>query len=342
MHSADRFNDSLIKKKILLLGLFLPFCSYAEQPTGKLPVDWVDTQLGATHCRWFFYTPAALPFGMAKLAPTTNAYGSVGSWYPNGYDDRHTSIEGFAHLHEFQIGGIVTIPTVGPLKTVPGTQQNPDGGYRSRFSKSEESASPGYYRVTLADYGVRAELTATERVGYHRYTYPKADVARILFDIGHPQGESAKVVDTSVSYDPREHTVKGFVECYPKYAEVYGDKGNTVKSYFYARVPEKIVHHHGRRQFADRLLRAASHLPGKTLAALFRAPQGHSEGRHPETDHGLPAQPDMGHGRNASLDERQQTVTLFHQKQPKNADSRSVTRKIKRLPSENRRFSVFL
>ena len=66
-HSADRFNDSLMKKKILLLGLFLPFCSYAEQPTGKLPVDWVDTQLGATHCRWFFYTPAALPFGMAKL-----------------------------------------------------------------------------------------------------------------------------------------------------------------------------------------------------------------------------------------------------------------------------------
>lgn len=230
-----------MKKKILLLGLLLPFCSYAEQPTGKLPVDWVDTQLGATHCRWFFYTPAALPFGMAKLAPTTNAYGSVGSWYPNGYDDRHTSIEGFAHLHEFQIGGIVTIPTVGPLKTVPGTQQNPDGGYRSRFSKSEESASPGYYRVTLADYGVRAELTATERVGYHRYTYPKADVARILFDIGHPQGESAKVVDTSVSYDPREHAVKGFVECYPKYAEVYGDEGNTVKSYFYARVPEKIV-----------------------------------------------------------------------------------------------------
>lgn len=114
------------------------------KPAEKSPVDWVDTQLGATHCRWFFYTPAALPFGMVKLAPTTNAYGSAGSWLPNGYDDRHTSIEGFAHLHEFQIGGIVTIPTIGELKTLPGTLDNPDSGYRSRFEKSTEQAAPGF------------------------------------------------------------------------------------------------------------------------------------------------------------------------------------------------------
>ncbi len=218
-------------------------CSIASSCTcyiEKSPADWVDTQLGATHCRWFFYTPAALPFGMVKLAPTTNAYGSIGSWLPNGYDDRHRSIEGFAHLHEFQIGGIVAMPAVGTLHTVPGTLDDPDTGYRSRFDKATERATPGSYAVTLSDYQVKVELTATQRVGYHRYTYPQADTARILIDIGHPQGESAKVVDTYICYDPSAHVVKGFLECYPVYA-TFCDEGNTVKSYFYARLPEKVT-----------------------------------------------------------------------------------------------------
>lgn len=225
--------------KITITILFIISCFLSCTKAVKSPVDWVDTQLGATHCRWFYYTPAALPFGMAKLAPTTDAYGSIGSWLPNGYDDRHTSIEGFAHLHEFQIGGIVTMPVVGPLKTLPGTLDNPDSGYRSRFDKVTEQAVPGYYGVTLSDYNVKVELTATERVGYHRYTYPQADTARILFDIGHPQGESAKVVDTYICYEPSTHAIKGFLECYPVYATLC-DKGNTVKSYFYARLPEKV------------------------------------------------------------------------------------------------------
>lgn len=220
----------------LSMLFFLLSCTDAT----KMPVDWVDTQLGATHCRWFFYTPAALPFGMAKLAPTTDAYGSIGSWLPNGYDDRHTSIEGFAHLHEFQLGGIVTMPTVGTLKTLPETLDNPDIGYRSRFDKATEHATPGFYGVTLSDYDIKVELTATQRVGYHRYTYPQADTARILFDIGHPQGESAKVVDTYIRYEPSEHALKGFLECYPVYA-TFSDKGNTVKSYFYARLPQKVT-----------------------------------------------------------------------------------------------------
>lgn len=228
----------MMKKGVTLLSVLFVFLSCTE--TTKKPVDWVDTQLGATHCRWFFYTPAALPFGMAKLAPTTDAYGSMGSWLPNGYDDRHTSIEGFAHLHEFQIGGIITMPTVGSLKTLPGTLDHPDSGYRSRFDKTTEQATPGFYGVTLSDYDIKVELTATERVGYHRYTYPQADTARILFDIGHPQGESAKVVDTYICYEPSDHAVKGFLECYPVYA-TFCDKGNTVKSYFYARLPKDVT-----------------------------------------------------------------------------------------------------
>lgn len=227
-------------RKITLLLLCVMMWSACCTDRVKQAVDWVDVQIGATHCRWFFYTPAALPFGMAKLAPTTNAYGSMGSWLPCGYDDRHTSIEGFAHLHEFQIGGIVTMPTIGELKTLPGTLEQPDRGYRSRFDKSTETATPGFYKVTLADYGVQVELTATERVGYHRYTYPKSDSARILFDIGHPQGESAEVVDTQIHYDAAENAVSGFVECYPVYA-TFCDKENTVKSYFYAKLSKAVT-----------------------------------------------------------------------------------------------------
>ena len=155
---------------LVIVGFFVS-CSVENKPFN--PSAYVDPQIGSVHGRWFFYTPAALPFGMAKLAPHTNAAGSLGSWDPCGYDDRHTSIEGFGHFHEFQIGGVVFMPTVGELRTIPGKQDHPEGGYRSRFDKKSEHAEPGYYSVFLKDYGIRAELTATTRVGYHRYTFPR-------------------------------------------------------------------------------------------------------------------------------------------------------------------------
>ena len=144
------------------------------------PGEYVNPNLGSVHSRWFFYTPAAHPFGMAKLGPTTNAHlGNKAGWEATGYDDRHNSIEGFAHLHEFQIGGIVTMPMTGAVKTIAGDQEDPDSGYRSRFRKENEKAMPGYYSVLLDDYNVTAELTATPRVGFQRYTFPESDESHI-------------------------------------------------------------------------------------------------------------------------------------------------------------------
>ena len=98
-------------------------CSTSTSSTKAL-VDYVDPNIGTAHCRWFFYTPAAIPFGMAKLAPSTDAHlGNPGGWQAVGYDFRHTSIEGFANFHEFQVGGVVFAPTVGELQTVPGAAQ---------------------------------------------------------------------------------------------------------------------------------------------------------------------------------------------------------------------------
>ena len=195
---------------------------------------YVDPQIGSVHGRWFFYTPAARPFGMAKLAPHTNAYNSQGGWGPTGYDDRHTSIEGFGHFHEFQIGGLVFIPTVGPLQTVPGTLENPDSGYRSRFDKTRETAKTGYYSVFLEDYNVKAELTSTERVGYHRYTFPKSDKAHFIVDVGHKQGESSDVTEAYAKI-VNANEIEGYIETYPEYVK-FCDPGKRVKMYFVAKL----------------------------------------------------------------------------------------------------------
>ena len=123
--------------------------------------QWVDPNIGTAHSRWFFYTPAAVPFGMAKPAPATNAhYGNAHGWDAVGYDHRHESIEGFPNLHEFQIGGIVFMASTGTLKTIPGKLENPEEGYRSRFDRKDEVADPGYYSVILKDHRIKAELTA--------------------------------------------------------------------------------------------------------------------------------------------------------------------------------------
>lgn len=214
-------------------------CSTSTSSTKAL-VDYVDPNIGTAHCRWFFYTPAAIPFGMAKLAPSTDAHlGNPGGWQAVGYDFRHTSIEGFANFHEFQVGGVVFAPTVGELQTVPGELENPDGGYRSRFDKKDEVAAPGYYSVLLKDYGVKAELTAMKRVGFHRYTYPKTELANLIFDIGNKQGESGEVKDAEVQYF-EDGRVEGYVITSPVYVNIY-QKGADVRMYFSAVLNKKSV-----------------------------------------------------------------------------------------------------
>lgn len=216
------------------VGLFFFSCSNGES---KAPSDYVNPNIGTAHCRWFFYTPAAVPFGMAKLGPSTDAHlGNEHGWEAVGYDFRHTSIEGFANFHEFQIGGVVLAPSVGVLQTVPGSLENPDGGYRSRFDKEDEYATSGYYSVLLKDYGVKAELTATKRVGFHRYTFPESKESHIIFDIGNRQGESGAVKDAEVTLTP-DGRIEGYVITVPEYVKKY-QAGAEIVLYFSA-VPDK-------------------------------------------------------------------------------------------------------
>lgn len=225
---------TLFKKPVsLLLILSLPFGAFAQDV-----LSYVHPNIGTAHSRWFFYTPAALPHGMAKLAPSTNGhYGNASGWEAVGYDARHNSIEGFVQFHEWQVGGVSIMPATGELKVKPGTLENPDDGYRSRFNRKNEIAEPGYYKVLLDDYDITAELTATKRVGFHQYTFPKSDQARIIFDIGNVQGESGPVTDAAIRMTDDRH-FEGFVTTNPKYVQKY-DKGGRVSMYFWGEVSRK-------------------------------------------------------------------------------------------------------
>lgn len=223
-----------IKSALVLSALALSSLNIYAENLGR----YVKPNIGTAHCRWFFYTPAAMPFGMAKLGPSTNAhYGNNNGWEAVGYDARDNSIEGFACLHEFQVGGIVLAPTNGKLQTIPGKLENPDEGYRSRFDRKNEYATSGYYSVLLKDYNITTELTATKRVGFQRYKFPKSTQSHILFDIGNRQGESGKVMDAKVNY-LSDGRIEGYVITEPEYVKKF-QKGASIAMYFSAIVDKK-------------------------------------------------------------------------------------------------------
>ncbi len=142
---------------------------------------------------------ACAPFGAVQLSPDTEnvphnidgRYQGKTYEYCAGYQHHDTTIVGFSHTHlsgtgHSDLGDIMLMPTVGELHLTPGTADNPAAGYRSSFSHDTEVVRPGYYAVTLADYNINVELTATQRTGVHRYTYNNdADSTHIILDMDH-------------------------------------------------------------------------------------------------------------------------------------------------------------
>ena len=210
-------------------------CGSTEQAFVQDYTSFVEPRIGTAHCRYFHFAPGAMPFGMAKPGPATNAHlGNKDGWEATGYDYRDGSIEGFPCTHEFQVGGIVLMPACGELKTVPGAVDSDGEGYRSRFTHADEVATAGYYAVRLKDYGILAELTATPRVAFQRYTYPASAQSRILFDIGNRCGESGAVKDAFAEVRP-DGTVEGYVVTLPEYVKKY-QPGAEVPIYFSATI----------------------------------------------------------------------------------------------------------
>jgi predicted alpha-1,2-mannosidase len=148
----------------------------------------VDPRIG-TGGDGHVFPGATIPFGMIQLSPDTampdfkHAY----KWAA-GYQYNDPTIMGFSHTHfsgsgHSDLGDVLVMPIAGDVKLDPGDEKVPGSGYRSRFDHATEVEQAGYYAVTLADYGVRAELTANRRVGWHRYTFPAGKPAHVLLDL---------------------------------------------------------------------------------------------------------------------------------------------------------------
>ena len=246
-----------MKKKTIIPVFALALCSLmacAPQPEQNREENlsqYVEPRIGTAHCRWFHFAPGALPFGLAKPGPSTNgSLGNKGGWEATGYDYRDTSIEGFPCLHEFQVGGIVLMPTNGELVTVPGSPADSVRmGYRSAFDHADETVHPGYYSVLLKDYNIQAELTATKRVAFQRFSFPAGKEAHILFDIGNRQGESGPVRDAFVQ-QTADGRIEGWVITEPVYVSKY-QPGATVPLYFSAQLdkqPDEVGAFHREKQ----------------------------------------------------------------------------------------------
>ncbi|MCF2494216.1 GH92 family glycosyl hydrolase [Dyadobacter chenhuakuii] len=227
-----------MKAKFRVVIAWLLFLSAYHHAKAQSFLKYVDPNIGTAHSRWFFYTPAAVPYGMAKLAPSTNGhYGNPSGWEAVGYDTRQNSIEGFVHFHEWQVGGVSYMPATGPLKTKPGDLDSAHTGYRSGFDRKSQVAQPGYYKVLLEDYNITAELTATKRVGFQRYTFPEHKQSHIILDIGNKQGESDIVTDARIEMLDDTH-FEGYVITYPKYVKIYDPKGK-IAMFFYGELSKK-------------------------------------------------------------------------------------------------------
>ncbi|MBT1685877.1 GH92 family glycosyl hydrolase [Dawidia soli] len=166
-----------------------------QRTPGKVqtPADYVDTRIGTAHSRWMIAPGPWMPFSMVKLSPDNQNMG-----WQAGYQPTFETIGSFTHIHEWTMAGLGMMPTNGALQTKVGGEFDPDGGYRSRIDKATEEAPLGYYKVYMPDTRIWAEVTATERAGFQRYTFPKDQDGRVMIDL-HVQAEyDYKLLDVEI------------------------------------------------------------------------------------------------------------------------------------------------
>lgn len=178
----------------LTIGLLilLSFPSFSQPLTSFVNPLIGTREMGHT------FPGACVPFGFVQLSPDTDTipYDMDGKYNPKvyrycaGYQYDDKTIVGFSHTHfngtgHSDLGDFLIMPETGPLQLNPGTADHPEKGYRSVFRHETEKAEPGYYQVHLDDPDVTAELTATLRCGFHRYTFPASDSSRVILDMIH-------------------------------------------------------------------------------------------------------------------------------------------------------------
>ncbi len=173
-----------MKANRLLTAAALLLAACAQPQAGDEFTRWVDPKIG-TGGHGHVFVGANVPFGMVQVGPTSIPMG----WdWCSGYHESDSTVIGFSHTHLSGTGigdlfDITLMPVVGEVTYARGREEDPASGMWSYADRTREVARPGYYSVPLERYGVVAEMTATARVGLHRYTFPAADDAAVVFDL---------------------------------------------------------------------------------------------------------------------------------------------------------------
>ncbi len=214
----------------------------AGEPAATPLVQWVDPFIG-TGGRGYgtgsAFPGPQVPFGLARPGPDTALPGglALGFAHCSGYSFEDTVVLGFSQtrMHGTGIvdyGAVSFMPTLGftPAKAAP-------KGVMQSFAKADESASPGRYAVTLAD-GIGVELTATARVGLHRYSFPAGSPAAVVLDLGRVLPD-VEVVDAELTVDPDASGVRGFMHV----SGGYSNRAGGVKIFFAAKFSRPLAGH---------------------------------------------------------------------------------------------------
>ncbi|MEQ7009708.1 glycoside hydrolase domain-containing protein [Actinopolymorpha sp. B17G11] len=189
---------------------------------------WVEADIG----RFFFFQSASNPFGFVKLRPDTSTHASWGT----GYRKNEDMVQGFSHLHEWRLSGIQVMPTSGDsVSKLEGSS-----GWQSHVEHDDsEIAQPGYHKLHLDRYAIDAELTVTDRVGLHRYTYDRSGPSEIIVNLGGKLGEAEMENAHVTRVNDRE--LEGFVV---QHGEGYGGMHET-KLFFNIRFDRPFDSLHG-------------------------------------------------------------------------------------------------
>ena len=183
--------------QFLLCVAFLAGCA-DNASRSKEPVDYVDVFTGTSNSRWMLGPYASVPYGMVQLGPDNQASGWMG-----GYEYSIMNVSGFSHLHAWTLSGLRIMPAIQDFTKDDGASDRPykggSAGYHSRIEKETEAASPGYYSCYLYDAGCKAEMTATTRCGFHKYTFDRECSARIILDLLFPAEDQAEIIDATIT-----------------------------------------------------------------------------------------------------------------------------------------------
>lgn len=222
-------------KQTLALALVVAMQACSEGSSlVENPVDYVNPFIGACtsteaagvyHGLGKTFPGATTPFGMVQVSPNTITGGDNSC----GYSYEMKTIEGFDFTQMSgvgwfgDLGNFLVMPTTGPMHTIAGKEDGSIKGWRSAYDKDSETAEPGYYKVLLTDYGIRAECSATPHCGILRFTWPENGLSRIQVDLarrvgGTSERQYVKVVD--------DHTIEGWMKCTPQTGGWGNGEGN--------------------------------------------------------------------------------------------------------------------